>query len=121
MTEPLPTQRSLDALWPRVARVRLRGGSRGLDEDATLFAESVDPAGLPEALTISEAPGERCRCVASVVFDLLDRAGEKIARVELHHGEALAWARGSTHARLLDPPALYAWLRERGVPESALD
>lgn len=60
-----------------------------------------------------------CLCGAGPSLELLDRAGERVATIEIHH-QGLRTALWTGEAQLVDVDALTRWFEARGVRREAL-
>lgn len=118
-TGPDPAQADLDALGPRVDRVRVLDGGmyrdRALGTQVLLdTARKSDLDALRGALVIVEDPGTfaHCACLGGPTLELY--AGkELVATIAAHHGRSVRWYHWKHDALLRDPARLAAWLRDR--------
>ncbi|MFO0956626.1 MAG: tetratricopeptide repeat protein [Isosphaeraceae bacterium] len=124
---PDPAQADLDALMPRVTRVRaiasgMAGGKATGDE---VVLETIDPAaigGLAQALKIDGDPRTfgHCSCQGGPTLALFG-GDELLAEIGLQHGSSIRWGRWRHDARLLDGRGLTEWLKVHGFESEFLD
>lgn len=127
MSEILPTQASLDALFAAVTQVRIvaAGMSKGRAHTGQVVAlveddESLE--GLRAALRIEENPAVPfiCICPGGPTLELV--AGNAIAAtLGLQHGKAIRSSEWDFDATLVDGSALNAWLAAHGIPPERLE
>ncbi|MFJ9764101.1 hypothetical protein ACIRUY_09815 [Streptomyces erythrochromogenes] len=109
---------ALDGVLQRAHLVRVSPVS-GAGEDGEIRVDLSDPAEsarIRAAMAVESLPGFHCMCLGDVRFEVLDRAGEPLAAVVLHHGVTLRWGRWEGDAVLADGRLLLAWLDGHGMP-----
>jgi tetratricopeptide (TPR) repeat protein len=124
---PDPAQRDLDALMPRVTRVRAFAGSMFRDRPMgpEVILDTTDPRALTafrKALRVVEDPASftHCGCLGGPTLELF--AGEEhVATIGLQHGHSIRWGRWKHDARLVNGQALTDWLTRHGVEPALLD
>lgn len=123
---PAPAQRDLDALLPKVTRVRAVSGGlfRGAALPSAVLLDTSEPdaiAALRACLQIVEDPRthSHCGCLGGPTLELFGGPDPEAA-IGLQHGGAIRWAAWQHDAPLLDGPRLDAWLTHHGVDPALL-
>jgi tetratricopeptide (TPR) repeat protein len=124
---PAPAQRDLDALLPRVSRVRVLSGGlyRGEAVPSAVLLATSEPgaiAALRGCFAIVEDPRTfgHCGCLGGPTLELFAGA-ERVATIGLQHGHAIRWGRWKHDAQLRDGGLLNAWLTGHGVEAELLE
>ncbi|MFI1815229.1 hypothetical protein ACH414_33330 [Streptomyces sp. NPDC020422] len=114
----MDTSTALDSVLRQAYVVRVSPAS-GAGVDGEIRVDLSDPAEsarLRAAMAVESLPGFACMCLGDVRFEMLDRAGGRLAVVVLHHGATVRWGRWESDAVLADGRLLLAWLDEHGMP-----
>ncbi|MFB8085752.1 hypothetical protein [Streptomyces sp. NPDC055992] len=108
---------ALDGVLHRVYAVHASPvhGSEADGEIRVDFADPAEWAAFRAAVAVESLPGFDCMCGGDVRFEMLDRRGERLAVVFLHHGETLRWERWDGDAVLRDGRLLLDWLAGHGM------
>ena len=123
---PDPLQRDLDALLPRVTRVRVRSGGmlQGRALAWPVLIDTLDAAAiaaLSTCLAIREAPGGsgHCCCLGGPTLELF-AGSELVATIGIQHGDSIRWGRWRPDAPLRSDQ-ISRWFVRKGIAPALLD
>jgi tetratricopeptide (TPR) repeat protein len=114
-----PAQADLDALLPRVDRVRVLAGGMYRDHaiGTRILLDTTRRADLDAfrgVLGIIDDPASftHCNCLGGPTLELF-AAKELVATIAIHHGRSIRWYRWKHDAILRAPERLNGWLEQR--------
>jgi hypothetical protein len=96
--KPDPSQKALDGLLAKAARVKVWAGGMMRDKPTSddLLADVTEPALLESfrrAFRISEDSETfgHCMCLGQPTLELFDEAGQAVGTLGMQHGQAVRW------------------------------